>query len=179
MMPRTALLAACVGLLVLAGGCVDLTGMLNPEFAAALRLTSSAASLPGDAPGLLVTVENRTDRWASVVVSYRDVNRDVVSYTTLVPPQSRTGQMLTCPVPELTIGDVANRNAVGARIYVVDTIDTAALDSTPYLDVEPFGVLLQEGANYNCGDGLLLTVQPSSLTRSGYQTYVYVRRSGL
>ena len=47
----------------------------------------------------------------------------------------------------------------------------------PYIDVEAFGVLLREGVNYDCGDSLLFVVEPSGVTRSGYETIAYFRRA--
>ncbi|GAF86848.1 unnamed protein product, partial [marine sediment metagenome] len=47
-----------------------------------------------------------------------------------------------------------------------------------YIEVEPFGVLLQEGINYDCGDVITFTILPSSATLSGYQSFAFIRRSG-
>jgi hypothetical protein len=162
--------------LLLLLGCTDATNLLNPDFAALLGVTKSAASLPGDAPGLLVSVENRTSRWISVRISYRNVDNDAKQYETLVAPNSKSGQMLTCPVPEITMGDVGSTAALGARVYLVDP-GTADLTTVPYIDVEAFGVLMKAGINYDCGDALLFAVQPSSDTRSGYRAFAYIRRA--
>ena len=185
MFARCRLLAAGVGLVlsVVLGGCIDLTqftNALNPEFLSAMGLGTDVTSLPGDAPGLLVEVENRTDRWARAVVAYRDGDDNVASFTTLVAPSDKTGQMLVCPVAEITLGDLSSPGQSGVLIYLIDDVGGSldSLDSAPFIEVDPFGVLLQEGVNYDCGDGLVFTVEPSSAARSGYQTFAYVRRSG-
>lgn len=175
-----------VGLGCLLPGCGLLTNevasLLNPNLFDALGLGTRVASLPGDAPGLLVFVENRTDRYASVVVAYRDGDDKVDAYTTVVGPGERSGQMLVCPVTEITIGDVSNLGQRGAVVYLIDSNtvagNTALLDGAPFIEVEPFGVLLLEGVNYRCGDGLTLAVQPSAENPSGYQTFAYIRRTG-
>jgi hypothetical protein len=47
--------------------------------------------------------------------------------------------------------------------------------SDPYIDVEPFGIVLQEGLNYECGDAITFSVQRSTETLSGYQIFAYIR----
>jgi hypothetical protein len=165
---------------VLAGcGAFQVTNLMNPDFLSSLGLGASVATLPGDAPGLLVTAQNSTDRSIAMAISYRDVNDKVQSYTASIAPGDKTAQMLVCPVKEITIGDVSNLSLSGARVFLVGSVtDPNAIGSAPYVEVEPFGVLLKEGVNYDCGDGLTFTVQASTQTRSGYQTIAYIRRSG-
>lgn len=174
-------LALC-GVLSGCGLLNEVSSLLNPNLLGALGLGTRVASLPGDAPGLLVSVENRTDRWVSVVIAYRDGDDKVQNYTTVVGPSDKSGQMLVCPVKEITIGDVSNLSQPGALVYLIDTAtvagDTTLLDSAPFIEVDPFGVLLLEGTNYDCGDGLTFTVQASSVSASGYQTFAYIRRAG-
>lgn len=172
-------LSLALGAALLGCGAFQLTNFVNPDFLSALGLGTSVASLPGDAPGLLVSVENQTDRFIAITISYRDVNDDVQSYSSTIASGDKSSQLLTCPVQEITIGDVSNLNLSGARVYLVDTLsDPNAISSAPYIEVEAFGVLMKTSVNYDCGDGLIFTVQPSSLTSSGYQTIAYIRRSG-
>ncbi len=179
-MPKLRARLAEVGVLVLLiAGCGYLPNLFNEEFLAAFGRGVDVANLPGDAPGLLVSVANVTNRWITVVISYRDGGDAVQNYTTTVGPGEKTGQMLICPVQELTMGDVSSLQAPGARVYLVDAsvASAAELVNAPYIDVEPFGTLLKDVVNYDCGDEVVFTVETSNLTRSGYQTYAYIRRA--
>lgn len=171
-------LALAVGL----AGCTALanfTEILNPNLTAAL-VGPDVASLPEDAPGLLVGVENRTGRWVRMLVSYRDDDDKVENYTTTVAPGDTSAQMVVCPVTELTLGSVGDLSQTGALVYLVEPSDVAAgtsLDDSPYIEVDAFGVLLMEESNYDCGDGVTFAVQESSASTSGYQVWAYIRRS--
>ncbi len=167
------------------GGCSTPLNLLNPDFAAAIGLGEQVASLPGDAPGLLVTVQNRTSRWVGMTVSFRDGNNNVDQFTETLAPMDNSGQMLPCPITEITLGDVANLQQSGAVVYLADLSTTTnnqgtavTAENAPFVAVEPFGTLLREGVNYDCGDKLIFVVEPSGATLSGFQTLVYIRRSG-
>ena len=157
---------------LLLSGCTAVQGLFDEQFLSALGAGTGVASLPGDAPALLVAVENGTDRVVVAVVSYRGSSGETRSFTTLVEPFEQTAQALVCPIEEITLGDVSNGNAIGAVVRLGN--GTAA---DPFIEVEPFGVLLQEGVNYDCGDGLTFSVQPSTATLSGYQTFVSIRHA--
>jgi hypothetical protein len=73
----------------------------------------------------------------------------------------------------MTLGDVGNLDATGAIVRL-----GGGTADDPYIEVEPFGVLLQEGINYDCGDVITFTILPSSATLSGYQSFAFIRRSG-
>ncbi len=159
-------------------GCISPAEFVNPELVSALVGGQSVAVLPGTAPGLLVWVENRTNRQAEVVISYRDANDSVKSYTTAVSAGDKSGQMLICPVKEITLGSVSDLTQPGAHVALSENIDVSVpAAAIPYIDVEAFGVLLREGVNYDCGDSLLFVVQPSGMTRSGYETIAFFRRA--
>jgi len=181
---RSAMVAGLVllGALAGCGPLANWANVFNPDLMSALGMGTEVATLPGDAPGLLVTVENRTTRWILIVVEYRDANDEVSGFRTNVAPADKTSQMLVCPIKEITMGSVASLEQVGARVYLVDPAsvggDTTALDNAPFVEVDPFGVLLQDGINYDCGDGITFTVQESSQSRSGYQAFAYIRRAG-
>ncbi|MEW6251540.1 MAG: hypothetical protein AB1716_12905 [Planctomycetota bacterium] len=176
---KTLPVAIAVGLMLALTGCgvLDISNLFNPDFLAAQ--TNSVSALPAEAPGLLVWVENRTDRWVQMVVSYRDAAAAVQNYTTALAPVEKSGQMLTCPVEELTMGDLSNLQQPGVQVFL--TVPAAGglnIENAPYIDVDPFGVLLREGVNYDCGDAVTFTVQPSSASSSGYQIIAYIRRAG-
>ena len=169
---RSLLAAACLSLAATAGCVGNLTNLFNDEFLNQLGVTQRAASLPGSAPAIVVQVENRTDRTIDAVVSMRMGGDNVDSFVTNVPPGASTGRAIICPVTEITLGDIADLTRVGA---VVRLGDGTAND--PTIDVEPFGVLLKEGANYDCGDSITFAVVQSSQTQSGYQTIVFLQRA--
>lgn len=166
--------AAAVGLLLAA--CIGPTDLLAPDFLSALGATPQVASLPGDAPALLVAVENRADRLVRATVSYRtgDEGVEVVNYR--VEPAGRTAQALICPIKEITMGDVSDTRAIGAEVVL--TSGQGQDDIAPFIEVEPFGVLMKEGINYDCGDEVTFAIQLSSATSSGYQIFAYIRRAG-
>lgn len=169
---RTALWATVIVLTGPLLGCVDLTSFLNPDFLAVLGSGSEISGVPGEAPGVLVQIENRTTRWARAVVSYRDGDSNTRTYNTVIAPGDLTGQMLVCPVEEITLGSVADLDEPGAIIYLTDLSGDGALDSpdVPFIEVDAFGVLLREEVNYSCGDGLKFSIRETpGQTRSGYR----------
>lgn len=166
---------ALVGLLgsgLLLFGCVGITDFFQPEFLEALQGTSHVASLPGDAPALLVEVENGTDRMITAMVSYRASDGNTDSFTTLIEPYEKTAQALICPVAEITLGELNNTSAIGAIVRL-----GAGGANDPYIEVEPFEAMLQAGINYDCGDAITFAVMPSNETLSGYRIYAYIRRA--
>jgi hypothetical protein len=192
MTSRKGLIVASVGLLlgVWLAGCGSLpaplntllqsfTSVLNPDLLPSLGLGTQAASLPGNAaPGLLVSVENRTPRWVDMTVSYRTSGNQTNEFTTVVAPHDKSGQMLICPIDEITVGDVGNPKLSGARVFLIDNVtDSTALATAPFIEVDAFGQVLREGVNYDCGDGVTFAVQESSVSQSGYQVFAYIRRA--
>jgi hypothetical protein len=183
---------AVIGVALLSGvvltGCFSPLSLLNPDFLSAVGLGTKVASLPGEAPGLLVEVENRTSRWVSAVVSYRDGTGAVNSFTTTLAPGDKTGQLLPCPINEITLGDVSSSKTSGAIVFLTETTSTQtqnqtqtttpSVDNSPFITVDPFGALLRTGVNYDCGDSLLFAVEPSAATQSGYQIFAFIRRAG-
>jgi len=159
--------------LVLVSGCGDLLGLFNGEFLSALGMGSSVASLPGDAPTLYVGIQNGTDKVIEAQLSYRTKDTGVETITTVVEPGQTTAQALGCPIDELTLGSVTDAKGVGARVRLGD--GTAA---DPFIEVEPFGVILKNQVNYSCGDGVTFVVNRSSATRSGYLITAFFQRAG-
>ena len=153
--------------------------IFNPDFLPELGLGTEAASLPGNAaPGLLVSVENRTGRFAEMTISYRTSGNQVQQYTTSVASHQKSGQMLICPIDEITVGDVSNPKLSGARVFLLDTVtDPNALASAPFIDVDAFGQNLRAGSNYDCGDGVTFAIQDSAIAPSGFQIFAYIRRA--
>lgn len=160
-----------MGAAALLGGCGEI---VNPDFISSLGGGDSAASIPGEAPALLVTVENRTRRTAEALLSYRDPNDQVKQATYNLIPGSNIATALVCPIDEVTLGDVSDLRKTGAIIRLGNGGSNDA-----FIEVEPFGVLLQDQANYNCGDSITFAIVESSATRSGYQVFAFIQRSGI
>jgi hypothetical protein len=170
-MRRSLMLSA--GLIAGLAGCSPEI-FLNTEFLASLGFGQGAATLPGESPEVLVQVENRTDRTVEALLTVRTGEDDVAQRALTIPPGlPALGEAFFCPVSQLTLGDVANPNSVGA---VVRLGNGGAND--PVIEVEPFGVILESGINYDCGDSILFAVIPSAESVSGYQIFAFVRRSG-
>ncbi len=170
-------LGLIAGLLLMSGaGCSPLS-LLNNDFLAQLGLTSGSTLLPDDAPSVLVAVENRTSRTIEARVTWREGSASggestVEELINVVLPGDRLSTAVICPLEEITLGDIGDLNRVGAIVRLGG--GTAA---DPIVEVEPFGVLLQDGANYDCGDAITFAVVPSTQTLSGYQVFAFVQRA--
>ena len=158
---------------LLSGGCGSALNLFQPEFLTALGVSQSVATLPGDAPTLLVAIENHTDKRVRTQVSYRTQSTGVEQYFSSVEPGQRTAQALICPIQEITMGDLSDTKAVGAQI-VLD--NGTGSDIAPVIDVEPFGVILKTGVNYDCGDSITFAVESSNATLSGYRIFAFFQR---
>lgn len=169
---RLGVILAVAGVCALPMGCGQALSIFDPAFLADLGVGSRAASLPGAAPAVLVEVENRTTRVIDVSLSWR-IERDTVETLFFtIGPDEALGEVLFCPVDEVTLGDVGDLNALGAAVRL-----GGEGPNDPFVEVEPFGVLLKNGANYDCGDSITFTVQPSSATPSGYQIFALIQRA--
>lgn len=156
-------------------GCTGFYEIFNSDVLGLFESGQSVSDLPGDAPGILVAVENRTTHTMRAVISYRDGDDNVRSYTTIIGAGDHTAQMLVCPIEEITIGSVTDLTTAGAVIYLSDPTDTTtSYDDLPYVEVDAFGFLLQNDVNYACGDGLTFSVRADSTARSGYRTRVEI-----
>lgn len=144
---------------------------LNPDLFNAVLGTGDAARLPNDAPAIVLAVENQTARVVETRLSWREGSADVGQQVFVVQPGQSQSLVLVCPVTEITLGDVTNLQSTGA---VVRLGTGAAAD--PIIEVEPFGVLLQEGVTFECGDAVTLAVVPSGATRSGYRIFGFVEK---
>jgi hypothetical protein len=164
--------ALLVGL-SLAGGCVAASDFLTPTFLSVLGLEAQVASLPGEAPAILLEVENDTDRVVEFRVTWRDGESEIHERTRTLAVGDKFAEVLICPIEEMTLGDVSNLDSVGAIARLGD-----GGSEDPYVEIEAFGVLLQQGINYDCGDSVTFTILRSSATLSGYQVYAFIRRSG-
>ena len=164
-------LATC--LIIVAAGCTgNLSTLFNDEFLTELGVTQRAATVPGAAPAIVVYVSNRTTRTIRATVSMRLGSDNVDSFFTTVPPGLSTGRAVNCPVTEITLGDIANLDQSGAVVLLGD-----GTPDDPFVEVEAFGVLFKEGANYDCGDLLTFAVVTSVETGSGYQIIAFVQRA--
>jgi hypothetical protein len=157
----------------LAGGCVAAGDFLNPAFLSVLGLGAQVANLPGEAPAILLEVENDTDRVVEFRVTWRDGESEIHERTGALGLGDKFAEVLICPIEEMTLGDVSNLDAVGAIARL-----GGGGSEDPYVEIEAFGVLLQQDINYDCGDSVTFTILPSSATLSGYQVFAFIRRSG-
>lgn len=154
-------------------GCVGMQEFINPTFFQSLGWAQVAADAPGEAPAIIIEVENGADRVVEFRLTWRDGDGDINERTGVLSVAEKFSEALICPIEEMVLGDVSNLDAIGAIVRLGD-----GTSSDPYLEVEPFGVLLQEGVNYDCGDVVTFTVLRSSATLSGYQTFAYIQRTG-
>jgi hypothetical protein len=167
---------AVIGLTALLSGCAaSISSLLSPEFLNAAGLGSSVAALPGEAPAVLVELQNSTPRVIEARLAWRDSENQVVSRAGIVLGSGgKYAEAVICPVEEITLGDVSDLTATGAVVR----LGVGAADD-PVVQVEPFGVLLRDRANYNCGDVVTFAVEPSGVTASGYRVRALIRRSGV
>lgn len=171
-----AIALATTALVAGSAGCASVTSaagaLFNPDFLALAGVGSQVASLPGDAPALLIGLENRTAELIEIRVTWRDSEGNITARNKLLGTGQKLVEAVICPVDELTAGDVGNLESIGARV-----IFGTGLPDDPFIEVEPFGVLLQDGANYDCGDAVTFAVVPSVNTRSGYQLFAFIERA--
>jgi hypothetical protein len=154
-------------------GCLGTPEVINPAFFQSLGWTEVAADVPGEAPAIIIEVENGADRVIEFRMTWRDADGDINQRTGVLNVGEKYSEALICPIEEMTLGDVSNLDATGAVVRL-----GGGTSNDPYLEVEPFGVLLQEGVNYDCGDVVTFTVVRSSATLSGYQSFAYIQRTG-
>lgn len=163
--------AGCM-LLTTSSACIDPTTFLNPQFLAELGLRDQSSFIPGEAPAIVVVIDNKTDRQIEAQLSYRVGTSTVRTELRTLPPGTSTADAPLCPITELTLGDISNLELPGAIIRLGGgTADDA------FLSIEPFGALLKEGINFDCGDAVRFTIQASSATASGYQIFAFIQRN--
>jgi len=170
--------AIVTGVVLLAGllstsGCITAGDLFSPGFLQVLGVGERVANLPGEAPAIVLEVENGTDRVIEFRLTWRDGESRIQERTRSLGVDEKYAEALICPIEEMTLGDVSNLDDVGAIVRL--GYGTA---NDPFIEVEPFGVLLQEGINYDCGDSVTFVVLPSNATLSGYQVFAQIRRSG-
>jgi hypothetical protein len=165
--------AVGIALALLMAGCADPFSFFNPQFIQTLGVGQTVANLPGEAPAVLVEVDNQTNRPIEFLLTWRESEGEVERLTGGLAPELKDGLVLFCPLEEVTLGDVSDLDATGAIVRLGN-----GESNDPLIEVEPFGVLLQQGVNYDCGDSITFTVLPSSASLSGYQVFAFIRRSG-
>ncbi len=159
----------------LAGGCIPPSELFNPDFTQALLGGgASVAAAPGEAPLMVMEVENATRHVIEYRLTWRDMDGMIQERTGVLGVGDKYAEAVVCPVQEMTLGDVSNLSATSA---IVRLGEGGATD--PYIEVDAFGVLLQEGINYNCGDVVTFRVMQSEAALSGYQVFAFVRRAGV
>lgn len=173
MLARMAVLAGWSGVAItlLLGGCSGLSDLINPDFVSSLGAGRQVASLPGNAPAVLLVVENLTNKNIQATVAYRATEGGVQSFTDFIQAGEHTARALFCPIEEITLGDLTDLTASGAHVLLGNGTPT-----DPFVEVEPFGVVLKDTINYTCGDEVTFSVQASGATRSGFQVFAFIRK---
>lgn len=147
--------------------------VLNADFLSDLGVGGDrAAFLPGEAPAVLIIVENGTGRQVEAQLSYRLGSDTVQSAVRTLAPQVEIAEAYLCPITEVTLGDISDLEQSGAIVRL-----GAGGTNDPFLNIEPFGALLQEGVNYDCGDVIRFSIRPSGVTPSGYQIFAFIQRA--
>ena len=166
---------AVVGCALVPCGCLSSDSLFNATFLQQLYGGGSGnADLPGDAPAIVAEVVNETNRNVEYRFTWRDGDGQIQERSGALSPGDSYAEMLICTIQEITLGDVSDLTATGAIVRLGD-----GSTADPYIEVEAFGILLQEGINYDCGDSISFRILNSSATLSGYRVYAYVNRSGL
>ncbi len=175
-MARTStILMTLLGLLGTAG-CISPLEIFSDDFLRAFGAVPSAASLPGEAPSLVIGVQNDTGRVIEYQLSFRNSAGEIDVRSGALPATGDGVVVSTaqfCPVTEVTLGDVSNLSATGAVVRL-----GTGLATDPFVQVEPFGILLQEGVQFSCGDRITFRVATSSATPSGYRVFATIERPG-
>ena len=92
-------LASASAALLLTSGCGLATGeFLNPEFLASLGFTGGAATLPGEAPAVVIELENRAGRVIEGQLTWRNADGTVDERILVVPVDSKVSEAVICPV---------------------------------------------------------------------------------
>lgn len=172
--PKLIIPAVLLPLLTAPTGCVDPTQIFADEFLNATIGGQNVASLPGNAPSVLLAVENQTALPTVVNVRYRLANNDVRELSLQMLPGERSAQALACPIDEITVGELTDPSQAGAFVYLDTDADATLNLNAPFVTVEPFGVILRNDTTYTCGDEITFAVVPSSATASGYRVVAFV-----
>lgn len=178
MQQPTRILAGCLAIGAAVMGCITPTELFDADFLQAIGVQSAAARLPGDTPSVVIGVRNDTSFRIEAQLSWRDGQGDVHTFAQSVFPNEGatmgTPVLLSefCPVTELTLGDVSDLSATGAVVR----LGNGSL-ADPFVQVEPFGVLLKEGVHYECGDRVVFSIRETTATPSGFQIFAEVERS--
>jgi hypothetical protein len=161
-----------VFLLPLGLGCTNfaLTDLLSPSLIDELTNTTNPAALPGLAQVVLVTFENRLNNPVSYEITYRTVNDTIPDpLSATLDAKTQWAEAVACPVIEITVGDITDLTVSGVFVGV-----GGQTVNDPFVSVEPLGILLREGVNYECGDGVTFVVLESTATASGYRVLAFV-----
>lgn len=175
-MARSMIIVLAMAGLSAAAGCINPTAVFADDFLQAFGAVPSAASLPGEAPSLVIGVRNDTGRVIEYQLSFRNSAGEIDVRSGALPASGEGVVISTaqfCPVSEVTLGDVSNLTTTGAVVRL-----GSGLATDPFVQVEPFGVLLQEGVQYSCGDRITFRVASSSATPSGFRVFATIERTG-
>lgn len=174
---RDAWKGCLLGGLALAG-CLSPADVLNENFLQAVGLDLPAQRLPGEAPVIVLGISNETSFAIEAQLAWRDDEGEVQTFAPVVFPEEFGGSSVFlisefCPIQEITLGSISDLSSTGAVVRL-----GAGSANDPFIEVEPFGILLREGVHYNCGDRIVFSVRPSNATPSGFRIFAEIERSG-
>jgi hypothetical protein len=174
-MKRSIKLVLAVTAVGIGVGCTNfaVTDLLNPAFLDTLTGNTSQAALPGDAPTVLVSFDNRTSNPCAYTITYRTVNDAIETLDGEVGNGIEVAQAVPCPVFEITVGEITDLSESG----VIVGLGGLSVND-PFIQVEPFGVLLREGVNFDCGDAVTFVLVETTATRTGYRVLAFVEQAG-
>ncbi|MCA9242759.1 MAG: hypothetical protein KDA32_02300 [Phycisphaerales bacterium] len=152
-------------------GCTGVS-FFNPDFLSALGVGAGVAQLPGDSPAIVIRIENSSGRPIVFELSWRDEMGRVERRDGVLGIVETFGEVVVCPVQDLTLGDVTDREQPGAYVLLGDGQVT-----DPFIEVEAFGIILQDEVNFNCGDVITFEVTSSGTSPSGYQVLARISRA--
>jgi len=153
--------AAILGAAIAVGGCNLVSQSLNPQFMEVLG-TPFAPIAPGTAPFVLIRNINMTDQ--RVLFNFEWIPAGTLASANFgfnVSAGLDGGVLVTCPVSQMTLGDLDNPTATGALVI---------FDDNTRQEIPPLGRILREGIDYFCGDVVIFAAVRDTSTVGGYST---------
>lgn len=153
--------AAILGVAIAFGGCSLASQSLNPQFMEVLG-SPFAPIAPGTAPFVLIRGINMTNQ--RVLFSFEWVPAGTLATTNYgfnVAADMDAGVLVSCPVSQMTLGNLDNPTTPGALII---------FDDNTRQEVPPLGRNLREGIDYFCGDVVIFAAVRDTSTVGGYST---------
>lgn len=147
---------------------------IDPAFLNSLGIGTQPVTTPGEAPAVILEIENKTSFVIEANLAWRTTDSGTVEQRPVsIGSSEKYSELVFCPLTRVTLGELGDSEAIGAIVRY-----GAGTAADPFVEVEPFGRDLVVNVNYDCGDVVTFTVLPSSQTLSGYQIFAFIRRSG-